>query len=232
MLHDCAYVGYELSRELTKLGVNVRHLLYHNKLGVNLKKGCNLMRMMFQAKTADCDLIHAHYLGVASTIAYLTGKPYIVHAHGYDVRGRNLTVTQKKVLNNAEALIYATPDMEPFVPKDSIYLPTPIGSQFKDLHKQRTIKTAYRPVAYETPLNADLMLEGYTYEEMPQVLNTIETFIDRYSIDSLSKTALEALACGCNVKQNGYTVHGLPEQHQAENVAKQLKSVYCDVLNA
>jgi len=233
MLHDCAYVSLELAKELVNLGVDVSRILYHNKLGFSLTKGFNLLMMLWQTKQSDCDLVHSHYLGPASTIAYLSGKPYIVHVHGSDVRNKHLSTVQKKVLKKSKAIVYATEDSKPFLPEHAIYIETPVGKQFRNLHKKRNIKTAYRTLRYESPEQAvDLMINGLKYEDMPKILNNVERFYDRHTIDNFSKTGLEALACGCTVINNGCSFKGLPKEHEAVNVAKKLERIYSNVINA
>jgi len=61
----------------------------------------------------------------------------------------------------------------------------------------------------------------FKYHELPILFNKIKYFIDRYSIKSLSKTALEALACGCKVvNYKGEIVEKLPNYHKPEFVAE------------
>lgn len=231
MLHDCAYVGYELSKELRKLGVTVDHLQYHNKLGFNFKKLRNIFNMFKKSVTSDADLIHAHYLGTASRIAYFTGIPYVVHCHGSDVRNKRLSRKQKKWLKKAKVILYSTPDLKQFLPTDAVYLPTPIGEQFKDLNIIRFIPDAYRVLKYEKNQNG-FGLKNIPYSDMPDILNTIETFHDRRSIHSLSKTGLEALACGCKVIDfNDNWRYGGSHFHKASIIAAKLKQIYEGILN-
>ena len=52
-------------------------------------------------------------------------------------------------------------------------------------------------------------------------------YIDRTSPESLSKTALEALACGLKViRWDGRVVSGLPEDHRPERVAEVVWRIY------
>lgn len=226
MLHDCSFVGFELSKELKRIGVEVEQLNYFDKLGVSFMKGLNITKMLVATVRSDVDLVHSHFLGTASVVAFLSGRPYVVHVHGSDVRNKNLTTVQKTVLKHARAILYATSDLKKRLPRRSIYLPTPVGSQFKNLNLERTFKTAYKPVSYEKTIKCNLFLRYFRYDEMPKILNTVETFIDRYSVPSLSKTALEALACGCVVVKNGKKLKGLPPEHKARNVALRLYEIY------
>ena len=70
-------------------------------------------------------------------------------------------------------------------------------------------------------LSVDLLGHGIPYGEMPKVLNRYEYYIDRMSPKSLSKTALEVLACGLKViRWDGRVVSGLPLEHRPERVAE------------
>ena len=95
---------------------------------------------------------------------------------------------------------------------------------------KRVINDAFRPVKYEK--NMDFYaIKDIEYKEMPLILNSIKIFHDRKTIKSLSKTALEALACGCKVIDfNGNQHIIFPEKHRADNVAFKLYQIYKGVL--
>ena len=76
-------------------------------------------------------------------------------------------------------------------------------------------------------LSVDLLGHGIPYGEIPKVLNRYEYYIDRMSPKSLSKTALEALACGLKViRWDGRVVSGLPLEHRPERVADTVWRMY------
>jgi len=221
MVHDCAYVGYELRRGLANSGIKVQHLFFNGppKLAT-LKMAINLRKTKW-------DLIHAHYCRSAAYASYASGKPFIVHCHGGDVRW-GINWLQRKCLKKAKKVLVSTPDLLGTLP-DAVWLPNPIDTQrFKPLKKHNENKVLYYPHWYE---NITIKLTelcnklGYTltiprsmsvpYEKMHIFLNNFDIFIDRFSIKSYSKTALEAVACGLAVV--GFN-------HDLENSLKNLVS--------
>jgi len=73
------------------------------------------------------------------------------------------------------------------------------------------------------------------YFEMPSYLNKFEVFFDRFTIPSLSKTALEALACGCTViSWNGLVSNpeDIVRNHSLKAVTKKLQQIYEKMLKS
>ena len=71
------------------------------------------------------------------------------------------------------------------------------------------------------------------YRDMPKILSNYEYFFDRFNISSLSKTALEALACGCKVigwKGLVTNYQEILEKHNLQNVIAELIKIYRKVL--
>jgi hypothetical protein len=65
------------------------------------------------------------------------------------------------------------------------------------------------------------------YAKLPHFLNTFEYYIDRNWIHSLSKTALEALACGLKVvKWDNRVIEKLPEEHNPIMIIEKLWAFY------
>jgi len=76
----------------------------------------------------------------------------------------------------------------------------------------------------------DRVRQPIPYMRLPTFLNSFEYYIDRNYIPSLSKTALEALACGVKViRWDGKIIKKLPEQHKPENVIRKLAEIYEDL---
>lgn len=69
MVHDCAYVGYELRRGLVRRNFKVRHLFFNDfpKIGT--------VKMAIKLRKIKCDLIHAHFCHSAAYASYASGKP-------------------------------------------------------------------------------------------------------------------------------------------------------------
>ncbi len=71
---------------------------------------------------------------------------------------------------------------------------------------------------------------------MPDLLNQYEKYIDYkvtnfgLELKALSRTALEALACGCDVYHDGKIIESLPQEHMPEVVMKKLYSLFLNVI--
>jgi hypothetical protein len=65
------------------------------------------------------------------------------------------------------------------------------------------------------------------YAKLPRFLNMFEYYIDRNYIHSLSKTALEALACGLKVvRWDDEVIEKLPQEHNPMRVIEKLWAFY------
>lgn len=203
MVHDCAFVGYELRKELTRRGFEVKQLDFrgqHAKIAT--------LKMAYSLRKADCDIIHAHFARSSIYASYLSGKSYIAHCHGTDIRW-GMNWLQKKCLKNAEKVLVSTPDLLEILP-NATWLPNPTDvERFKPLKKHDENKLLYFPRWYEdhsdvlkemcAKLGYDLTIQKFysvPYEEMHLFLNQFDIFIDRLLIEAYSKTAIEAMACG------------------------------------
>lgn len=222
-LHDCAYVGFELGRELGRRGFTVSYMDFVSKGKLGFLRTANKMQEL------DCDLVHAHYCRSVAYASYLSGKPYVVHCHGSDVRN-GTSFWQRRAIKKAKAVLVATPDLLDVLP-DATYLPTPVGRQFKDLGLKRKHEALYFRRRDEICQKIDwikvaLADRGFSYEEMPTILNQYEFVVDDH-YPALSKIALEALGCGCKVIDwKGEVVEDLPECHRVENVVDELVKIY------
>lgn len=235
MLHDCAYVAKELTTELVTHDIFVKSL--------KLSPGpFSTFRTAFNLRKFE-GLIHAHFCRSPAYAAFLSGKPYLIHCHGTDVRN-GIGYLKKKALTKAKLILYSTKDlMQPLmrarIDNEAYYLPTPVGPQFKPLkldHEEfRKSYKLYVDKWYEPSRASKFRYNPYVhvhskqipYEQMPQFLNQFEFFIDQNTFPALSKMALEALACGLKViNWKGEIIKGLPEKHKVKNVVKQLIMFY------
>jgi glycosyltransferase involved in cell wall biosynthesis len=155
----------------------------------------------------------------------------------------------------ADAVIVSTPDLLQFCTKhDAVYLPNPVDIEhFKpDIIKKNTLKEAITMDTEVTDINwaisyckkkdIDLEIEvcqrmqrPIMYAEMPSFLNQYKIYIDiRYVnkrlLENLSKTALEALACGLRVLDYKLNyLSGLPSEHNPANVVSNLFKIYSNI---
>jgi len=194
------------------------------------------LKMAFKLRKMKCDLIHAHFCRSAAYASYLSGKPYIVHCHGTDIR-EGVNWFKRRCLKKAKKVLVSTPDLLEILP-EATWLPNPVDMErFKPLKEHDGNKVLYFPHWYE-----DLSKElkgiceklGYNltipsaysvpYEKMHLFLNEFDIFVDQFSIKSYSKTALEAMTCGIPVI--GYkhdlekTLEMLTSQSERKNLVK------------
>jgi glycosyltransferase involved in cell wall biosynthesis len=149
----------------------------------------------------------------------------------------------------ADAVIVSTPDLLPLVSK-GIYLPNPIDTDhFTPEHgsskpeRALTMDTEATDIRltlnYCKKQNVELDVEVYNrirdpimYGDMPAFLKKYGLYVDvRYVdgkiLENLSKTALEALACGLDVLDHKLNRrHGLPVEYDPMNVTSRLETIY------
>jgi len=170
-------------------------------------------------------------------------------------RVRDAILITKRIHSNAQRLadtvIVSTPDLLPLVSK-AIYLPNPIDTDHFTPDKSSPRPERAQALTMDTEAtdiqltlsyckrhNVKLDIDVYNrirdpimYGEMPAFLKKYGLYIDvRYVdgkiLENLSKTALEALACGLDVldyKLNHR--HGLPEEYNPVNVTSRLETIY------
>jgi hypothetical protein len=194
------------------------------------------------------DIIHLHYSFKFLEWLYAhTDKPIVMHYHGTELATetadcRLLDHRCKLVLTGAEQLL-------PLHPRAK-YLPTIVDTEhfhcIPETEGFREGALTFAVSYLKTPKMADenykLAIydrekEAIDYKHLPLTLNSFREYIDvrhhkeRGLLTDLSKTALEALACGLKVYCNGQWIKELPEQHKPENVVKQLIGYYEGILN-
>lgn len=152
----------------------------------------------------------------------------------------------------ADAVIVSTPDLLPLV-SNAIFLPNPIdtdhftpdkiSSPKVETQQALTMNTEaidiQMTLSYCKKNNVSLDIEVYNrmrdpimYGDMPAFLKKYEVYVDVRFVDgkileNLSKTALEALACGLDALD--YKLdrrHGLPEEYNPMNVTSRLETIY------
>lgn len=152
----------------------------------------------------------------------------------------------------ADAVIVSTPDLLPLV-SNAIFLPNPIdtdhftpdkiSSPKVETQQALTMNTEaidiQMTLSYCKKNNVSLDIEVYNrmrdpimYGDMPAFLKKYEVYVDVRFVDgkileNLSKTALEALACGLDaIDYKLHRRHGLPEEYNPMNVTSRLETIY------
>jgi glycosyltransferase involved in cell wall biosynthesis len=168
---------------------------------------------------------------------------------------RNRILIRKRLHSQAQtladAVIVSTPDLISLANK-AIYLPNPIDTDHFRPDKIRAQHKNPRALTMETEAtdarltleqsrkyNADLHIDVYDrikspimYSDMPAFLKKYELYVDiRYVdgklLENLSKTGLEALACGLDVLDYRLNrLRDLPQENKADDVASRLLDIY------
>ena len=151
----------------------------------------------------------------------------------------------------ADAVIVSTPDLISLT-NNAIYLPNPIDTDHFRPDKIRSQDKNPHALTMETEAtdarltldqarkyNANLDIDVYDriknpimYSDMPAFLKKYELYVDIRFVDgkileNLSKTGLEALACGLDVLDYRMNwLRDLPEENKPNNVASRLLDIY------
>ena len=198
-------------------------------------------------RAVEYDVIHVHfqYHMVPLLKQQYPKKTIVLHYHGGDVRRASDQAVRRKCQEYADYVIAGHPEVYERV-KDECkvyYVPTIIETEL--IHPIEHGKGKF--IMHWSVLDWDLIREhmatmGITEDTkiikredkpranytMPELYCDFGTYVNiiyssRQLIESLSKTALECLACGLNVlKWDGTYLTELPEEHRPENVMKAL----------
>jgi len=205
-----------------------------------------LLRSLYKAK--DFSLIHIHSLDkLVPIIKFLyPKKPVILHYHGSDIRGR--WEEKRKYYSKADKIFVSTPDLlEGF--KEAIYIPNPVDTELFYPRGKKRLRRAFH-IYYNANDIAEMLAKKYNlelvihnrekdpipYRKLGEILSEYEYYIDVRRregriIRNISKTALEALACGCKViKYNGEILKELPLENIPEKVVERIWLVYKDLI--
>jgi len=199
------------------------------------------------------DIVHVHglpykqYLNIDIFALKTLGSRLIVHLHGTEIRTSHSKVLIKVALQFSNHVLLSTPDLVFYYPK-ATWLPNPIDPIFKPsensgkyekalyLRKwyERERESIVRETCQEMGLELTIPDKPIPYNEMPHFLNQFEVFFDRFTIPSLSKTALEALACGCKViswKGPVTNPEEIIKNHNLSVVTEKLLRIYDEILS-
>jgi len=213
--------------------------------GEALDCGAKIFSLKALIRARGYDVVHVHSLDklVPWLKAIYPNKPVILHYHGSEIRGK--WKERACYWRRADLVLVSTPDLLEGAPRGVTYLPNPVDLElFKPLPGLREEGTALyiikhqegedlswvRKVASKLKLKLtvrDRISDPIDYVDLPTYLNKFEYYIDRNYVRSLSKTALEALACGLKVvRWDEKVVEGLPDAHRPANVIKALAELY------
>ena len=164
---------------------------------------------------------------------------------------KSLRIESQKL---ADEILVSTPDLLSLLP-NAKYLPNPVDVEHfskdnidKDISDKNalTIKTESgnieKSLQYCKDNNIDLKIDVFDrtktpllYRDVPNLLKKYKVYVDIRVVndkilESLSKTALESLACGLKVLNYKLEyLDKLPEMHNPVNVINQLENIYNNI---
>lgn len=196
------------------------------------------------------DILHIHDFD--KLLPYLSRlypkKVVVIQYHGDRIRGQ--WKEREHYYKNASAILYSVKDLESVdMPHKAMLLLDPIDRDlFKPMSRDGAApKSALTfshaaddlatRLANQRGLNLTILRAKIPYVRMPETLSEFEYYIDikRDSFgnilgkdDSVSVTALQALACGLKVVKgwDNKIMTSLPEEHSPENVCRILHELY------
>ena len=202
-------------------------------------------------EAVNYDLIHVHslYKLVPELRKKYPDIKIVIHYHGSDARDTTHDPLRAEAENKADAILGSTDDLKAYV-NSMICIPNPVdtehftpGAAESGAFTIRTTRGDSQWVLdYLKRNNIDLSVKvvdrdasPMQYSEIPALLRRYGTYVDIKFIDgvllqAMSKTGLEALACGLTVLNHKLNyVKGLPRDHRPEVAAKSIMDIYHSV---
>jgi len=218
--------------------------------------GAKMFVLKSMLKARKFDVIHVH--SVDRIVPYLKlvypHELVVLHYHGDEIRDK--WTQRQQYWAKADVLVCATLSLfGSGTPSRAVLLTNPVDTETfcpgeekpspgTALHFPRNADDLAIEYAKEHGLELTIY-DGKTqgiipYVRLPEVLRRYEYYIDvkrNYAgtllKGGMSKTGLEALACGLKViKWDGSQVQGLPAENRPENVARQVYALYKAALGA
>ncbi len=266
IVNDCAHVMEDIIPYVSdKFDINFikrTRGLYSKTLG-----------LLFDILRSEGEIYHANYALQDAYLVSVFKHLDVLHVHGSDVRwtlkSKSWGWIVKHDLRSAKKVIYATPDLETIVKEyrpDAVYLPNPVRTDVfipKESYSKNPravyFKLSYESLPKELPellqkngIALDVLEKKFPYSEMPSLLKKYDIFIDRFTIESCSKTCLEAMSTGLATidyrhksflkeraeqlsdpgfveREGRENVEYIKNNHKAEVVAKKLEKIWEDL---
>ena len=216
-----------------------------------------IIEALKRCKHADVDIIFIHGSELAVPIfKILTKKKVILQYHGSDINLPSRSKNFFRIIcrSMADAIIYNQNEhLEKIITIGNVlkeYHPNAVDTDlFKpqnkirkgnlallsdNLDRKKTLKGLEK---FPDVTIIDKKNKIIPYEDMVDLFNKYELFLDYKVTDfgmvlgAMSRSALEALACGCKVYHDGKVIEKLPDEHKPEVVIKKLYSLFYYILN-
>ncbi len=201
------------------------------------------------------DVIHVHsiYRIIPELRKKYKDKIIIIHYHGSELRNGLLDPSIHKLIkeadHKADFAFLATPDLKKYESEKRKYIENPIDLEhFKPTIQKPNEKKFFTFKTNQIDMNSftnylqknnikidvtihDRNIMPISYGHMPSFLGNYSVYVDikivnGQLLESLSKTALEALACNLQVLSYDLKyLNDFPSQHNAENVVKKIMTM-------
>ena len=191
------------------------------------------------------DLLHVHSFDefIPRLKIFYGKKPIILHYHGTDIRGK--WKERERFWKRADLIIVSTTNLLEGAPRRAIHLTNPIDTDLFYTRNNNQPGTAFhvaynrvdqaRALAKQFGLKltiADPARKPIPFTQFGEMLSKYEYYIDvkgipNYDEKMISKTAIEALACGCKViREGGEIIQKFPPAYDPKNVVAKLWQLY------
>lgn len=210
-------------------------------------------KMILEAGKYDIVHIHDRDILIPALKTLHPSQPIVLHYHGTKIRGA--WEKRRRYWKNADSIFVSTIDLLESAPSETIYLPNPVdismfNTKYDSAPKGDALYFKYNAddiaerLANEFGMSLiihDRNTNPIEYRDMPKYLRKFKALVDvkrdvkgniLYPKNTMSKTALEALACGLKViTYQGEMIERLPEQNHPHNVIEKVYRIYMKVLN-
>ena len=201
------------------------------------------------------DIIHVHGVEHLVPIFKLLGKKVVLHYHGSEIRNSKRSLDKKRIFSRsfADLIIYNEKNLEEkiitFRNVKKRFLANPIDTDlFTEINEKKTggfsyISASLDKVQTKEAIEKIMNVTFYEsdkiqilYQFAPKIFSKFQTYIDikitpsKEELEPFSTTALQALACGCQVYHNGKIITEFPQEHRPLNVIEKLNLYYIEIL--
>lgn len=250
---EVAGVASTLSRHLAPLGYDCKVICSDkgDPFGFtenHINHSKPLTAVLLIAEAIKYDLLHIHFhdelLPLLRRVYPL--KPMVMHYHGSDIRGKD----RSQFHRHADAILYSTRDLRPYLPDYAEFLPNPVENCFcpgadstiRDcaVHFSYGADDLAEKIAGKYGLPLVIVKKPIPHREMPTLLHNYTHLVEakrkdgREIMGSVEDTgsllSLEALASGLTVLCRDGERRGLPQEHQASVVAERVAHIYEELM--
>lgn len=248
-IYDIAGVAYVLAKWQNRTGhtsdvINQfdpfgYHDFYAGNMKVQDPEEC---AQVIESISPFYDILHVHSVYQILPRIAKAGKPIVMHYHGSDVMRED--PFRKYCEQFAKAFLVSNEYLLKYQP-GARWLPNPVDTEhFKPQNSGGggafTFDIEYLDrirLLHDMSDEFTFVERGVSYRNVPAIFSRYGGYIDiKYHkewglLPALSKTGLEALACGLRVlNYKKEWAEGLPEQHRPENVVKTLDGLYTSLI--